>query len=110
MKSILLHRIFIVLILAVSSIVLFGFWNYFRMENEAKITAGNYSLALKSMRELVFLRDGIERGEIKRGCFVRSRIEEAISDIDFCLRKEYALCSNYAKTMAPRDFLENYHQ
>ena len=111
MKIFTFSRIFI----AITSLVLFalfiGYQNHYQREIEAKVAAGTYIVALNSMRELIFLEEGMKNNFIKKGCFIHKRVEEILRDIDRCLdNKGHELCSDYAKSVAPKDFIEKYQQ
>ena len=96
-----------------SVFVIFAFFmvhKHYQREVEAKVAAGNYVAALNSMRELIFLSNGINEGEIKKGCFLHDHVVEVLGDIDNCLNENYSLCREYAKNVTPRDFINKYYQ
>ena len=108
MKNRLTLKILIALFIFLLGAAAFG-WHYFcKQEIAAKVTAGEYILASRSMRELIYLRNGLENGEIKKGCFVHKRIQEVIRDADQCLGGNHKSCEDYALEVASKDYLENY--
>ena len=110
MKSISLSKILTISIFAILFLLLIAYRYYSKLEIEAKITAGIYASASNSMRELMFVSKGMDNGEIRKGCFVHERIEEILSNIDWCLDNRYPICENYANEVTPKELLENYRR
>ena len=103
------------ILVAISSLALLALFirykNYCQRKMESKVAAGTYIVALNSMRELIFLEEGMKNNSIKKGCFIHKRVEEILGDIDRCLdNKGHELCRDYAASVAPKDFIEKYQQ
>ena len=107
-KNKLTLKIIFALLIFLLGATAFRYHHFCKQEIEAKVTAGEYILASRSMRELIYLRNGLENGEIKKGCFVHKRIQEVIKDADQCLSGNHKSCENYALEVASKDCLENY--
>lgn len=99
-----LIAIIVVLVLAILLIV-----RYCKIEIEAKVDAGVYIIALNAMRDLVFIEDGMKRGDIKLGCFASKQVLEKIRRVDECMdNRLFPACKTYAEETSPAEFLAIY--
>lgn len=100
--------IFCISIILMATWVAYGSYRGLQNRLDGAITAGSYALALSSMRELVFLTEGMENENIKKDCFAYKRVLEVMRDVDYCLSDKFASCKNYAEELAPKLYLNTY--
>ena len=107
MKITLLSKALIAIIVALC-LALVLVYSDLRTDVRAKVAAGAHALTMTSMRELVFLTEGMKNGSIQDNCFTQKRVAEVVAEIDYYFSDRFPPVKSYTEKHAPKDYLANY--